>query len=48
MVKLRHEGKVENRAAYTAIGIDLQKAVLGLWTSSHEGANRRSTAAKTR
>jgi putative transposase len=40
MVKMRHEGKVENRAVYTAIGIDLegQKTVLGLWTSSHEGA----------
>src|ERR1700738_1340276 len=40
MVKMRHEGKVENRAVYTAIGIDLegQKSVLGLWTSSHEGA----------
>jgi len=40
MVKMRHEGKVENRAVYTAIGIDMegQKSVLGLWTSSHEGA----------
>jgi putative transposase len=40
MVKMRHEGKVENRAVYVAIGIDLQghKDVLGLWTSATEGA----------
>jgi putative transposase len=39
-VKMRHEGRVENRAVYVAIGIGLdgQKDVLGLWTSSHEGA----------
>jgi putative transposase len=39
-VKMRHEGRVENRAVYTAIGVDLDgsKDVLGLWTSSHEGA----------
>lgn len=24
MVKMRHEGRVENRAVYVAIGIDLQ------------------------
>jgi putative transposase len=40
MVKMRHEGKVENRAVYVAIGIELdgRKDVLGLWTSAHEGA----------
>lgn len=40
MVKMRHEGKVENRAIYTAIGINLegQKSVLGLWASGNEGA----------
>ena len=40
MVKMRHEGRVDNRAVYVAIGIDLegQKDVLGLWTSAHEGA----------
>ena len=40
MVKMRHEGRVENRAVYIAIGLDLngQKDVLGLWTSAHEGA----------
>src|SRR3954454_811233 len=40
MVKMRHEGRVENRAVYVAIGIDLegQKDVLGLWTSNNEGA----------
>jgi putative transposase len=39
-VKMRHEGRVENRAVYVAIGIDLEgrKEVLGLWTSSNEGA----------
>jgi putative transposase len=40
MVKMRHEGRVENRAVYVAIGIDArgQKDVLGLWTSANEGA----------
>ena len=39
-VKMRHEGRVENRAVYVAIGIHLEgrKDVLGLWTSSSEGA----------
>jgi putative transposase len=39
-VKMRHEGRVENRAVYVAIGVDLegQKDVLGLWTSANEGA----------
>lgn len=39
-VKMRHEGHVENRAVYVAIGINLEgrKDVLGLWTSSAEGA----------
>ena len=39
-VKMRHEGRVENRAVYVAIGVDLEgrKDVLGLWTSTHEGA----------
>jgi len=39
-VKMRHEGRVENRAVYVAIGVDLEgrKDVLGLWTSNHEGA----------
>ena len=40
MVKMRHEGRVENRAVYVVVGIDLQgqKDVLGLWTSASEGA----------
>jgi putative transposase len=40
MVKMRHEGRVENRAVDVAIGIDLEgrKDVLGLWTSANEGA----------
>jgi putative transposase len=40
MVKMRHEGRVENRAVYVVVGIDLkgQKDVLGLWTSATEGA----------
>ena len=39
-VKMRHEGRVENRAVYVAIGINLEgrKDVLGLWSSSSEGA----------
>jgi putative transposase len=39
-VKMRHEGRVENRAVYVALGINLegQKDVLGLWTSAAEGA----------
>jgi putative transposase len=39
-VKMRHEGRVDNRAVYVAIGVDLEgrKDVLGLWTSSNEGA----------
>jgi putative transposase len=40
MVKMRHEGRVENRGVYVAMGIDLEgrKDVLGLWTSANEGA----------
>jgi putative transposase len=39
-VKMRHEGRVENRAVYVALGLDLEgrKDVLGLWTSATEGA----------
>ncbi len=39
-VKIRHEGRVENRAVYVAIGVGLdgQKDVLGLWTSGQEGS----------
>jgi putative transposase len=39
-VKMRHEGRVENRAVYVALGISLEgrKEVLGLWTSANEGA----------
>ena len=39
-VKMRHEGRVENRAVYVAIGVDLegQKEVLGLWCSANEGS----------
>jgi putative transposase len=39
-VKMRHEGRVENRAVYVAIGVDMdgRKDVLGLWTSASEGA----------
>ena len=37
---MRHEGRVENRAVYVAIGIGLDglKDVLGLWTVSKEGS----------
>jgi len=39
-VKIRHEGRIDNRAVYVAIGINLEgrKEVLGLWTSGNEGA----------
>jgi putative transposase len=39
-VKMRHEGRVENRAVYVAVGITLEgtKEVLGLWTNASEGA----------
>jgi putative transposase len=40
VVKMRHEGRVENRAVFVAMGVTLagQKEVLGLWTSANEGA----------
>jgi putative transposase len=40
MVKMRQDGRVENRAVYTAVGVDLEgrKSVLGLWTNTTEGA----------
>lgn len=40
VVKMRAEGRVENRAVYVAIGISMEghKEVLGLWTSANEGA----------
>jgi putative transposase len=39
-VKMRHEGRVENRPVYVAMGMDMegQKDVLGLWTGDTEGA----------
>ena len=39
-VKMRHEGRVENRAVYVALGVDLEgkKDVLGLWASANEGS----------
>ncbi len=40
MVKMRQEGRVENRAVFVALGVNLEghKEVLGLWTSATEGA----------
>lgn len=40
IVKMRHEGRVENRAVFIGIGITLEgnKEVLGLWTSAAEGS----------
>jgi putative transposase len=37
---MRHEGRVENRAVFVAIGVAQEghKEVLGLWTSATEGA----------
>lgn len=39
--KINDGGKVSNKAAYTALGIDLtgKKDLLGLWVSESEGAN---------
>jgi putative transposase len=38
-VKMRHEGRVENRAVYLAVGVRMDgfKDVLGLWTADTEG-----------
>ena len=46
MVKMREDGKVDNRAVYTAIGINMegQKSVLGLWVGGNEGAKWGSCA----
>lgn len=40
MVKMRTDGRVENRAVYVAVGITLEgsKEVLGLWSAASEGA----------
>ena len=39
-VKMRHEGRVENRAIHIAVGVRMDgfKDVLGLWTAGTEGA----------
>lgn len=40
VVKVRHDGKVSNRAIYLALAINLQgrKEILGMWSSPTEGA----------
>lgn len=40
VVKIRHDGKVSNRAIYLALAINLQghKEILGMWSSPTEGA----------
>ena len=40
MVKIRHNGAVENRAVHAAVGLKLDgtKEVLGLWIAAQEGA----------
>ena len=40
VVKVRHEKRIINKAAYVALGIDMNgiKDVLGLWISENEGA----------
>lgn len=40
MVKMRESGRIENKAVYVVLGVDLdgQKTVLGLWASPNEGA----------
>src|SRR4051794_9569800 len=39
-VKMRHEGRVENRAVYVVVGVRMDglKEVLGLWTANAEGS----------
>ena len=39
-VKMRHEGRVENRAVYVAVGVGMDgfKDVLGLWAMDTEGS----------
>lgn len=39
-VKVRHNGQIQNRAIYLAVGITLEgvKEVLGMWTAETEGA----------
>jgi transposase-like protein len=39
-VKMRHEGRVENRAVYLAVGVGMDgfKDVLGLWAMDTEGS----------
>lgn len=39
-VKIRHDGKVTNRAVYIALAINMEglKEVLGMWSSENEGA----------
>jgi putative transposase len=40
VVKMRNDGRVENRAVYLALGVNMsgQKEALGLWVSANEGA----------
>ena len=40
VVKIRHDGRVTNRAIYLALAINLQgnKEILGMWSSENEGA----------
>jgi len=40
VVKMRHEGRVENRAMFVGIAINMEghKEVLGLWTNANEGS----------
>jgi putative transposase len=40
VVKIRHDGKVSNRAIYLALGVNLEghKEVLGMWSSENEGS----------
>lgn len=40
MIKARNDGRVVNKAVYTAIGVNIEgkKEVLGLWISGNEGA----------
>ena len=39
--KVRHEGRIVNRAVYSLLGVNLEgkKDVLGIYVSEHEGSN---------
>ena len=45
-VKIRDQGRVSNRAAHIAVGVDMEgvKHVLGIWVQADEGASLKGGA----